>query len=141
MRIFRSLVQVHGSCVADSELPTVQRGLIYLIGRQCAFAVVLIKNLCVEICLRVECGVFGYVDVRRIGGGTCVFRLFQPNHSRPAEHVTAQPTAIIGLWAISSTGSSPQPPLVTYNLCVYYCRTYYMAVCGGWEGDSEGHVL
>ena len=57
------------------------------------------------------------------------------NMSRP------QPTAIIGLWAISSTGSSPQPPLVTYNLRVYYCRTYYIAVCGGLEGDSEGHVL
>ena len=25
-------------------------------------------------------------------------------------------------------------------VCVYYCRTYDKAVCGG-EGDSEGHVL
>jgi hypothetical protein len=26
-------------------------------------------------------------------------------------------------------------------VCVYYCRTYYEAVCAGGEGDSEGHVL
>jgi hypothetical protein len=26
------------------------------------------------------------------------------------------------------------------GVCVYYCRTYYKAVCAG-EGDSEGHVL
>jgi hypothetical protein len=26
-------------------------------------------------------------------------------------------------------------------VCVYYCRTYYKAVCAGGGGASEGHVL
>jgi hypothetical protein len=26
------------------------------------------------------------------------------------------------------------------KVCVYYCRTYYKAVCGGGGGDSERHV-
>jgi hypothetical protein len=29
---------------------------------------------------------------------------------------------------------------IALRVCVYYCRTYYKAVCGG-EGDSEGRVL
>jgi hypothetical protein len=38
---------------------------------------------------------------------------------------------------------TPRPLIVCVYYCVYvyYCRTYYKAVCRGGEGDSEGHVL
>jgi hypothetical protein len=30
---------------------------------------------------------------------------------------------------------------VIITVCVYYCSTYYKAVCGGGGGNNVGHVL
>jgi hypothetical protein len=35
-------------------------------------------------------------------------------------------------------GGAPLQHCFQVCVCVYYCRTYYKAVCGGGEGDSEG---
>ena len=39
---------------------------------------------------------------------------------------------------LGSVGVGPQASIKLFT-CVYYCRTYYKAVCRG-DGDSGGHV-
>jgi len=90
--------------------------------------------------------------VRKKSRSTCVFRLLSTKPQPPGvcvfitggDHCHGpQRAALSGLWAIPSTGSDPQPLLVTYNLSYFaltpgeptpYVCMYVSMVCGMYVG-------